>query len=167
MILFQSAISLLEQLQKVNSQLSNQQFTQPLEVLSGNTIGQHMRHTLEFFLCLMDGDNFNEINYDNRKHDNYLETDIRLTRKVTESVIEFLRSHPSDRPIHFVANYSLQSDNEVRIPSSLHREIAYNIEHAIHHMALIKIGIKALDQDFDLPVHFGVASSTVRYRETH
>lgn len=165
MIIFQSAISLLEQLQKVNSQLSNDQFTKPLGVLSGNSIGQHMRHTLEFFLCLMDGNSFSEINYDERKHDEYLESDVKLTQKVIQSIIEFLRTYPEDREVDFIANYSLKADQNIVIKSTLYREIAYNIEHAIHHMALIKIGINALSQNIFLPEHFGVASSTVRYHQ--
>ena len=57
-------------------------------------------------------------------------------------------------------------DNSVvhRVESTLDRELIYNIEHAIHHMAMIKIGLKVLAPELHLPENFGVAPSTIRYR---
>jgi hypothetical protein len=45
----------------------------------------------------------------------------------------------------------------------MERELAYNIEHTIHHMAIIKQSIIEHFTYIDLPEYFGVASSTVRY----
>ncbi len=52
------------------------------------------------------------------------------------------------------------------MPSSFHREVAYNIEHAIHHMALLKVAVNQTLHYIQLPENFGVASSTVRYQES-
>jgi len=49
--------------------------------------------------------------------------------------------------------------------SSYFRELQYNIEHAIHHMAIIKIAIGACFTEVELPANFGVAYSTVRYQK--
>jgi hypothetical protein len=46
------------------------------------------------------------------------------------------------------------------------RELVYNIEHVVHHMALVKIGLKELLPDLDLPDDFGVAVSTIRYQHS-
>lgn len=165
MILFESAITLLDQLKQVQEKLSEEDFTKKLEVLSGSTLGQHIRHTLEFFLCLMDGYNQKKINYDERKHDIFTESDRRLSIKLTKTIIEFLQSEPEDRPIEFIANYSLVDRSDICMSSSLYREVSYNIEHTIHHMALIKVGINAMDKRIDLPENFGVASSTVRHKQ--
>lgn len=51
-----------------------------------------------------------------------------------------------------------------QIPTNYFREIAYNLEHTIHHMALIKIGINEVS-DIALPEGYGVASSTIKYRQ--
>ena len=48
--------------------------------------------------------------------------------------------------------------------SSFYRELSYNIEHAIHHMALLKVAVKQTLTYISLPENFGVASSTIRYR---
>lgn len=41
----------------------------------------------------------------------------------------------------------------------------YNIEHTIHHLALIKVGLKLVYPDLDLPNHFGVAPSTIKFQQ--
>jgi hypothetical protein len=45
------------------------------------------------------------------------------------------------------------------------RELTYNIEHAVHHMAIIKIGIREVANYVTLPADFGIAASTIRYKE--
>jgi len=50
------------------------------------------------------------------------------------------------------------------IPSNYYRELAYNLEHTIHHMALIRVGVNEVSS-IELPVEFGVAYSTVKYRK--
>lgn len=161
-----SARELLNQLKDIISQLKPGHFSEPVAVLSHSTIGQHIRHTLEFFLCLMDARTNGSINYDRRKHDKYIETDPKLALSVADSISNFLEKEKEDFNLIHQANYELENQPAISMNSSFYRELSYNIEHAIHHMALIKVG---LVQQFDyvkLPQHFGVASSTVRYRQT-
>lgn len=160
-----SAYHILDQLDIVIKQLEENDFKKPLEVLSASTIGQHARHTLEFFICLIDAKNHGVVNYDNRKHDQLIESDPTLARSVIKSVREFLEKETVDFDLELQANYHAEQEESVKIRSNFHRELAYNIEHAIHHMALIKIGVKNHFSYVDLPEHFGVASSTVRYQK--
>ena len=65
-------------------------------------------------------------------------------------------------------NYALASNEEgetMTINTSLHRELQYNIEHAVHHLAIIKIGIKSLEDSFKLDDNFGIAASTIRNKK--
>ena len=163
----QSAINLLDQLQQVVDQFTEQTYSQPLSSLSNSSIGQHVRHTLEFFICLMDAKSDGQINYDNRKHDPFIERDPKLSGDIINSLKAFLSSDFSDFPLILEANYEIDKEEVAQIPTSYLRELAYNIEHAIHHMALIKVGIKANFEEVKLPEHFGVASSTVRYQKSH
>lgn len=166
MSIHRSAYNLLEQLREIITQLTPSQFTQPIAPLSGSSLGQHIRHTLEFFICLQDAHISGVINYDNRNHDKYLQEDVKLAAKVTASLQETIIKQVSDFPLVMEANYELDSEENLKIQTSYHRELAYNIEHAIHHMALIKVGIITAFPNLELPAHFGVASSTVRYQNS-
>ncbi len=161
-----SAHQILDQLDFVLDQLSEDAFSRPLDVLSQASIGQHVRHTLEFFICLMDAKNNGVINYDNRKHDQLIETDSTLAKSVIKSIRDFLNKEQSDFGLKLEADYQVDGSDTITINSNFHRELAYNIEHAIHHMALIKIGIKHQYPEVELPAHFGVASSTVRFQKS-
>jgi hypothetical protein len=46
------------------------------------------------------------------------------------------------------------------------REITYNIEHIVHHMALVKIGIKEVCPYVVMPPEFGIAVSTIKYHKS-
>ena len=61
------------------------------------------------------------------------------------------------------ATYDEHSDKFINIATNYHREIAYNLEHTIHHMALIRVGLTEVAK-IELPENFGVASSTVKFR---
>ena len=63
-------------------------------------------------------------------------------------------------------SYAKTDTESVKIKSSLERELAYNIEHAIHHMAIIKIAIQTVFPNVKLAENFGVAYSTVRYQKS-
>jgi hypothetical protein len=58
---------------------------------------------------------------------------------------------------------SKEASSEV-ISTSFERELVYCLDHAIHHQALIKIGLKELDCVDLVNGNFGVAYSTIRYR---
>ncbi|VXD18671.1 DinB family protein [Marinoscillum sp. 108] len=162
----QSAINLLDQVKYIVRQMTSDQYVLPISTLSNATIGQHVRHLLEFFLCLQDAQLTRSLDYDDRKHDQYLQTDVKLALGVTNALQNTLQQQDKDFPIAMRANYDIEVENSIDISTSFFRELAYNIEHAIHHMALIKIGLREAFPEVDIPEHFGVASSTVRYQKS-
>lgn len=159
-----SAKELLDQLTEIIHECKEEDFSKPLPVLSNSTFGQHVRHTLEFFICLFDAKNDGVINYDNRKHDTIIETERSLALSVIDSIQKFLSENTEDFPVAFEANYTLQEGELQSMPSSFHRELAYNIEHMIHHMALLKVAVNQALNYIPLPDNFGVATSTIRYQ---
>jgi hypothetical protein len=50
--------------------------------------------------------------------------------------------------------------------SNVQRELVYLIEHSIHHFALVRIGIQENFPEIILPCDFGIAYSTIKYRES-
>lgn len=166
-MLNRSATELLFQLQEVIKQCTDDEFIAPVDLLSGATIGQHVRHTLEFFLCLLEAKNTAVVNYDLRKHDRLMETDRSKAQYVIQMIVAGLEQPYPDIEVFFEVNYSQYSaGSNLVIKSSFNRELAYNIEHAIHHMALIKVAIHHKFSHLILPSGFGVASSTARYQAT-
>ena len=164
MNLFSASINILEQLTFVMTNISKYEFSRPLLSLNNASIGQHIRHTLEFFICLMDSYQDGKVCYDKRKHDTLIETDKMTALAVVTKIHSFLSASPENKPLLLEGSYSLNEESEFVIQSNFLRELAYNIEHAVHHMAIIKIGLAETNPAMELPPHFGVAVSTVRYK---
>ncbi|HTH54545.1 MAG TPA: hypothetical protein VL728_00780 [Cyclobacteriaceae bacterium] len=161
--LIHAARIILNQLADAIKQLSDDEFIAPSPTLGGSSIGQHLRHTLEFFICLEQGIAEGVINYDKRGHDKLIETDRDLAFEVINRIDSFVGKQAQDRNLTLEASYGERE--VVSVDTSYFRELTYNIEHAVHHMAIMKIGIREIAPKVCLPDDFGVAASTVRYRE--
>jgi len=154
----------LIKLKEVLNQLTDDQFSAPLEVFNGSSIGMHVRHILEFYICLMEASVRNVVNYDERKRDHELECSIRKSVETIEQILDYLGAVVNDFTLTLKANYSTESaEEEIALESTFFRELLYNVEHTVHHLAIIRIGIKALnDHNIAFDNQFGVAASTTR-----
>lgn len=156
---------ILKQLEAVLNKIKEEDFTKPIPTLNNSTIGQHIRHTLEFFTCLMHNCENGVVNYDKRDHDKMIESDKDLALTVINDIGTFLDKSEEDTELVLEVNYSFSDDVSTKIRTNLLRELAYNIEHAIHHMAIIKIGLKEIASYVTVPSHFGVAISTIKFQQ--
>lgn len=147
-------------------QLAATDFIQPVNALGGATIGQHLRHTLEFFICLENGFEPGIINYDKRAHDKLIETDKFIALAVLSKINQFINEHHMDKSLTLEAAYDLDKEEFVTIKTNYLRELVYNIEHAVHHMAIMKIGIREIAPYVKLAHDFGIAASTLRHQQT-
>jgi uncharacterized damage-inducible protein DinB len=157
--------NILNQLTDMVSQLTEQDFSKPVDTLGNSTIGQHLRHTLEFFICLEKGFGAGIINYDKRAHDKLIETDKFIALSVLSKINEFISQHRTDKPLRLEVAYDLDKEEFVTIETNYLRELVYNIEHAVHHMAIMKIGIREAAPYVKLAYDFGIAASTIRHQE--
>jgi hypothetical protein len=143
-------------------QLTAIEYTQPSKILFNASIGQHVRHVVELFLCLETGYTTGVVNYEKRKRDYKIESDKDFAIQLIKDIY-----HRLERPnIDLVMEAEDYEDvsGVVAIPSNYYREIAYNLEHTIHHMALIRVGINEVSS-LVLPDEFGVAYSTIKFRK--
>lgn len=163
--LISAALNLLDQLEDSIRQTKDEDFRKPSEILNNASVGQHVRHTLEFFLCLIDAVPSRQLDYDKRNHDKFIEEDKKLSLSVLDSIRGFIAKNTKNFEIDLTVNYDLERELNTSITSNFYRELAYNIEHAIHHMAIIKIGIKDICPYVKIDNSFGVASSTIRYQK--
>ena len=157
--------SILSQLEDVIQHVHEEDFSRPSLALSNATIGQHLRHTIEFFICLEKGFEKGLVNYDKRDHDHLIESDKVIATASIRGIANFISAHREDKPLNLEVAYERDSEDAVTIETNYLRELVYNIEHTVHHMAIMKIGIREVAPYVQLPADFGVAVSTLRYKE--
>lgn len=152
----------IAQLEKSIVELTDEQYTRKIDTLFGASIGEHVRHVIELFVCLQNGYASGVVNYENRKRDMTIQTVRRVAIDLMSTVKGSLFWENKDLQLH--ACYNEDCDELFTLSTNYFREIAFNIEHAIHHMALIRIGIREVS-DLEIPEGYGVASSTLKFRK--
>lgn len=162
MLLQKTVNNVFVQLNGTLQHLTDLEFITPCRNLSNNTIGQHVRHIIELFQCLEQGYECGVVNYEKRKRDTAIETDRNLAISMLTQIGRGLNR--PDKEMKLEAAYYDEADASIAIDTNYIREVAYNLEHTIHHMALIRVGINEVSS-VNLPDDFGVASSTVKHRQ--
>ncbi|MCR9226972.1 MAG: DinB family protein [Flavobacteriaceae bacterium] len=157
--MFKSSLKTLEQFKKVLSKLPNGCYSQTCQILSNATIGQHTRHIIELYLCLINGYEVADVSYDKRERNTKIEEDIDFALEQLTYIQMNL-----EKPNKTIAISYEVGGEENTLNSNYFREVMYNLEHTIHHQALIKIGVRHFSTQ-EIPESFGVAPSTIEYRK--
>lgn len=155
--------NLLEQLQYVIDELTPVQYTQPVKLLSQSSIGQHTRHILEFFVELNKGYETGMVDYDKRIRNKNIEADKDFAITTINQIGAAIQK--PDKELLLQAEYGEGESHSAQVFSNYYRELVYNLEHTVHHMALIRIGVNSVS-NVVIPDEFGVAASTLKYRKT-
>ena len=144
-------------------------YQMPLELLFGASIGQHTRHFVEFYQCLLaqtTGDTQEPVvNYALRKRELRIEEDPAFTSALIQEICSRLTGLDESQSCRLICDEHVADAEGLAIGSNVGRELMYNIEHTIHHLAIIKIGLNAVAPQIVLPEHFGVAPSTIRHKQ--
>lgn len=138
----------------------------PMPILSGATIGQHTRHIIEFYNCLVEqysDNNVPIISYALRRRDYLIETAPEFALSCVNVIRERLKEINPEAQC--LLDCTEHGQEKLLVPSTMGRELIYTIEHTIHHLAIVKIALKTIAPSIVLPEHFGVAPSTIRYRQ--
>ena len=154
---------ILKQLSDLAGKLSDDQYRQDLAILNNNSIGKHYRHIVEFISILFKAQGSGLVEYDKREHDTVLETDRSQMIHTISELEAKLQSPPLHQEMKLKVSYDLASDESVEVSTCWERELIYNIEHAIHHMAIIRIALNSNFPGIEVNKHFGIAYSTVKY----
>jgi hypothetical protein len=162
MLLKQPIQHVFVQLSESLRQLTDSEYKQPSSILFNATIGQHIRHIIELFTCLEQGYDAGIVNYEKRKRDYRIETEREFAIALLKDV--YIKLDKPNKTMILEAEDYTDTMETVAIPSNYYREIAYNLEHTIHHMALVRVGINEVSS-VELPEDFGVAYSTIKYRQ--
>lgn len=155
----QKSIEILDQLGSLVSRIPGETYAMPLPCLQENSIGKHVRHVVEFFECLMEGLPLSEVNYDLRRRNLLLETDTDYALMQIGGIQKKLMEVQDGR---FVLKADLGSGTQT-FQTSVFRELAFSLDHCIHHMALIRVGMQQHCPHIPMEEDLGVAFSTLRY----
>lgn len=143
--------------------LSGEQYCQPCQNLGHSTIGQHVRHIIEMFQCLQNGYESGMVNYEKRKRDRAIETDKDFALGLLKDIYAALDRE--DKALVLEGIYNDDATEHMYFNTNFYREVVYNLEHTIHHMALIRVGLNEIAQ-MELPESYGVASATVKHKKS-
>lgn len=155
--------SVLRPLATILLQLTDEQYNADCPLLKGSTIGAHSRHIIELFQCLQNGYDSGFVNYDERNRDRMIETSRQLACDFINNICD--AKSLENKPMLLKGIFTEGDHEPYTIETNYYREVIYNLEHAIHHMALIRVGIYAVS-NIRLPETFGVAASTTQYNNS-
>ncbi len=139
------------------NQLTNHQYCEKHELLSCSSIGEHIRHILELYQCLLQGYENGIVNYDKRNRNILLETNVKEAIEMFKLLIININKENKNLQLEHLSHNKLLETN-------YYRELLYNLEHSIHHQAIIKIALYQYKEIKDIK-NFSVAPSTLLFKE--
>lgn len=140
-------------------------YTRPLPLFHGSTVGQHFRHILEFYTCLLEGIPAGQVDYSGRKRNLVLSENIAAAAATLEYIAAGIAPLDEQQMLRVESEFSEHEAESDRLyyPSSLGRELQYAFDHAVHHLAIIRIGIEAYFPEIPVDPELGVAPSTLKF----
>ena len=154
--------SLIDQAIGLISNINSSLYKQCCEEVFSSSIGQHIRHCIEHYDELFVAHaGRHPVRYHARPRD----MDVEIDSTVAVSRLRFIYNQLNRIGDE---NTSLEvSDGGVAKPSesSLSRELEFLVSHTVHHFALITVIANKLN--IEVPENFGVAPTTLKYRESN
>lgn len=158
--LIQEAKTILLSTLDMLNHLNYDDYTTKISLLGDSSIGEHTRHVIELFQQLMEGYVVAEVDYDKRKRNLEIQQNIDCAIESLANIIASL-----EKPNKDITLFGTVLGDGFPIHSNYYRELLYNIEHCVHHQAIIKIGLLFLEKDIACE-GFGVAESTKIYKKS-
>ncbi len=140
--------------------LSDDQYCYKNIFLGSASIGGHSRHIIELLKCATEGYPSGTVDYLNRVRNLSLEEERHVAIQELENLQDQIRKR--DKEMRLVVE-SDESTAPHYVTTTYFREIVYNTEHTIHHLALIRVALREMKLDI-VGDDFGIAFSTLKYR---
>ncbi len=156
-------IQLSHQLNALNNLLTllqDNHYTHKIEHLGNASIGGHTRHIIELLQCAIAGYHSGEVDYINRTRNLEIENNRLFAISMINKILQGVKMPEKELSL-FIEN--MEDLNSYTVNTTFFREIVYNTEHTIHHLALIKVALIEMKLDIVEP-DFGVAYSTILYK---
>ena len=151
--------SILEKIDALLHQMRDAELSKPSPLLFGGSIGQHFRHILEFYTCLLTELDANSFSYDRRQRNLLIESEVIAARACAVRNIGLLQRITADRDLLMESELP-EMEQAVVQRTSLKRELIYLADHGVHHLAMVRIALEQELPHITFPEHLGVAAST-------
>ncbi len=180
--LIEHNIHTLKEASVILNNITTEQYSRPVDAESSASIGKHVRHIIDHYLCLIKGIGEgkskgmtraivgNKVAYDGRLRDQRYEGDLHIAKqKIDEicvqlnnlSAISSADEASARRTIKVSCSTSVQQSSPIEVDSTLQRELVFLQSHTVHHFALIKMIVQG--QGMTVNEHFGIAPSTIKH----
>ncbi len=132
-----------------------------------SSIGDHYRHILDHFSCLLEGLPTHQVDYDDRERDVRIAEDRDFAAWLTESLLEQLEQLGARcgdalaAPMTVTYSVGYGGSTPDTMSSTVGREVAFSVSHAVHHFAIVRLLAETFGSR--LPKDFGVAPSTLKH----
>ncbi len=156
----EAIIQLIQQIRGILKQLDPADYQRVLPEYRGSTIGQHFRHMLEFFQCLEGGCATGDVDYAARPRNPLFEQIPGAAEVAFARFADSVQRMDTERVVAVVAE--LGSDLRPAYTSSLGRELVFAYDHAIHHLAIIRMGLSIHFPHISVADHLGISPSTLK-----
>jgi hypothetical protein len=160
------SIHLLEQARAILARLDDATYTRHSALNPDGTIGRHLRHCLDFYLCFLDGLALGRVDYTHRERD----ADVEQHRDAAATCIDDLLRGLNEIEVGGHRPILVRDEEGPGAPaaagwsrSSVARELQSLSSHTLHHLAFIALLLRSFG--VEPGTHFGVAPSTLRHLE--
>ena len=155
--LWSACETLLQDIHDLLTQLSDTSYAKPIPSLSMASLGEHVRHSLGFYECLLEVADGQVVDYDARKRDPLVETQVSQALTCTGNIQDQWHRLNVNKVVYLKHAHGLES--------TLSRELLNVSEHTLHHMALMSVALIELGLNHVVNDNFGIAPSTLANRQ--
>ena len=158
-----NCIGLLDQAIRLTERIVDDVYVSTSSMSPRGSIGDHLRHILDFYQNFIAGMQSGQINYNLRQRGLLIERDLGCGVKHLRKTIASLRSLSGldgERQL-FVSAEEDTGATPVWCASSVLRELDFLQSHTVHHYSLIAMLLRL--HEIDPGEDFGVAPSTLKY----
>ncbi len=158
---------IVNQISEVLNTVNSDEYLMPLDLFNGSTIGQHIRHIYDFYNSVVRADESGILDYGERERDPNIETSKEIALQRLHELDQSVQILDESTALKVMAEFDADDSDRSVLESSVGRELMYGYDHAVHHLAIIKMGIKQEFPHYSIDDNIGVAPSTIRYRRDH
>jgi len=155
---------MIDQIILLLEQIPSEDFSRSLEVYEDATLGKHFRHIYEFFDCLLEQCDDGRLDYGKRKREESIENSPQVARNHFMTLLDRISCLEENQTLEVYTDFADETGGRHKVHTTVGREIMYAYDHAVHHLAIVRIGLSSLSPEINIDSNLGVAASTIRHQ---